>query len=114
MAKKTGIEKREEAARLLAEGWSTDDVGRRIGVRGSTVRSWRRNDTEFQRLLQQYLDAAYGRGLLLAAQRGVSVTVKGNAGATAAEEFRGALVDMARKDSRRADGGHFNNNQENS
>lgn len=105
MAKKTGPEKREEAARLLAEGWSTDDVGRRIGVRGSTVRSWRRNDTEFQRLLQQYLDAAYGRGLLLAAQRGVSVTVKGKAGTPAVELVRGALVDMARKKVHRPAGG---------
>lgn len=113
MSKKVGAEKREEAARLLAEGWSTDAIGRRIGVNGTTIRGWRRNNTEFQQLLAKYDQGVYARGLLLAAQRGQPIAVRAKAGASAAETVRGALVDMARKNSRRPNGG-ININQEES
>lgn len=113
MAKKTGPKEREEAARLLAEGWSTDAIGPRIGVRGSTIRGWRKNNAEFQQLLAKYLDGVYGRGLLLAAQRGGPVALKAKPGASAAETVHDSMVAMARKNARRPNGG-LNNNVEDS
>lgn len=104
---------RDEAARLLAEGRTPEWIGTRLHISATTIRAWRRNNAQFQQLYAKYLESLHGRGLLLVAQRGRSIALKSKAGVSAAEAFRGALVDMARKDSRRTDGGHFNN-QENS
>ncbi|MEW2083474.1 hypothetical protein [Streptomyces sp. NPDC005283] len=101
MAKRTSAAMREEAARLLAGGWSTDAVGLRIGVRGSTIRSWRLKDPEFQALLQQYLDGLYARGVQLAAERGVPLVVRARPGASPTETARNVMTDIARKEARR-------------
>ena len=98
-------EKKAAGARWLAEGKSAAWVGRWCGVSTDTVRRWKRTDPEFQRVLQQHVGGLYGRGLQLAADRGVRITVSGKSRTGAADLVRDVLVDMARKDARRKDGG---------
>lgn len=105
MARRVSAKQRDQAARLLAQGRSTDEVGLQIGVRGSTIRNWRRNNAEFRQLLAQYEGGLYARGLLLAAEQGKQIAVKGKPGKEPAAVVRDVLVDMGRKDARRRDGG---------
>lgn len=86
---------RAEAARLLARGWFTDDVGLRIGTAGTTVRSWRRNDPEFQRMLAAERRSLLGEALYAAQDQivgqPIGLAVRVPAGATREEKLKAVL-----------------------
>ncbi|KAB1149238.1 hypothetical protein F7R91_05625 [Streptomyces luteolifulvus] len=96
-------EKREEAARLLAEGRSADWIASRLTISSATVRRWRRTDPAFQALEQQYRNALYGRGLLAVAERRLRppARLRIKPDASPLDVVRDAMTEVGRKEARR-------------
>lgn len=96
-------EKRNEAARLLAEGRGAEWVASRLGITPGTVRRWRRVEPEFQALEKQYLDSLHGRGLLAVAERSTTppAHLKAKPGVSAREALHAAILEVGRKAARR-------------
>lgn len=58
------LDPRDEAAQLEARGYTSDQIGERLGVPGSTVRNWRQNDdfrTKVDEVRRRLFDEATGR-----------------------------------------------------
>jgi transposase len=85
---------RDEAALLLAQGYSTDKAGERVGVSGSTVRRWRQEDPKFlttvQKARAEMLEDASGM-LAAGARKAVATLLREMDGEKAADRIRAAL-----------------------
>jgi len=79
------------------------EVARAIGVSPSAVRNWCTRDEEFKQLLAQYRGGYLLRGAEAAAARRVPVQLTVRHGDSKAGALQEALVDLGRKQPRRAD-----------
>lgn len=97
-----GPEEKEEAARWLAQGKSTDWVATRFGISVTTVRAWRRKDPEFRAVLERHIEGLRVRGLRAVVERGAALpasALKSKDGVVAG--LRDALLEVGRKEANR-------------